>query len=162
MEGSQQEAPVGRMHYRVRGPLRGHQHRRIRAARPPLPQQPAARGPAPGAPSAAQPVLEWAWVRHVRPVPLAALVLRWLLIAVLCLAVLDVARVAGVPIVLLVLVWSWSAAVRGRRRPRFPDRPAAPADRRPSPGTLAHPGVPPRGNPYDLETYLRRLRDDRR
>jgi hypothetical protein len=170
MEGGQQEAPVGRRHYRVRHRRRVDGRRRLEQRRPleqrpPLERRPpleqhrrAADTLRPRTPrQEPQAVLEWAALKRVRPLPLAALVLRWLLIAVLCLAVLDVARAAGVPIVLIVLVWAWSAAVRGRRRASYrgPERP------RPAAPPTAASG-PPRGNPYDLETYLRRLREDGR
>jgi hypothetical protein len=110
----------------------------------------------------AEPVLSWDGLKRVRPLPAAAHALRWLVVALLCLAVLDVARVAGVPIVLLVLVWTGSALARGRkgaksrRSGRAADRPPPRAAHpRPSAGTR-------RGNPYDVETYLRRLGEDRR
>lgn len=146
---------MGRRHYRVR-----HQRRIGQNRSAPVPPR-----PAPGR-DEPQPVLEWAALRRVRPLPLAALVLRWLLVAVLCLAVLDVARAGGVPIVLIVLVWTWSAAVRGRRRDGHRtggrDHPEGPAGGPPAPARLPAPEGPPRGSPYDLETYLRRLGEDHR
>ncbi|AMM31734.1 hypothetical protein SA2016_1051 [Sinomonas atrocyanea] len=155
---------MGRRHYRVRHRRRIGQNRSALVAPRPTPAR-----------DEPQPVLEWAALRRVRPLPLAALVLRWLLVAALCLAVLDVARAGGVPIVLIVLVWTWSAAVRGRRRDgrRTGDRarPEVPAARHPSHAAPARPPSParppapegpPRGSPYDLETYLRRLGEDHR
>ncbi|GAB2741573.1 hypothetical protein [Sinomonas soli] len=149
---------MGRRHYRVRHrrrigqPRRFEQHRRAAAApRPRLARQ------------EPQAVLEWAALRRVQPFPLAALVLKWLLLALLCLAVLDVARTAGVPIVLIVLVWAWSAAVRGRRRAGYRAPEPAPRAAQPGASPSDRPGAaagPPRGNPYDLETYLRRLGED--
>jgi hypothetical protein len=167
MEEGQQEAPVGRRHYRVRHrrrigqPRRLEQHRRAAAA--PRPRSARQERQERQEPQEPQAVLEWAALRRVQPLALAALVLKWLLIALLCLAVLDVARTAGVPIVLIVLVWAWSAAVRGRRRSgyRAPER--APRDAQQAAPRSVPPAAaagPPRGSPYDLETYLRRLGED--
>ncbi|MDQ4490847.1 hypothetical protein RBS60_11645 [Sinomonas sp. ASV486] len=101
---------------------------------------------------------------------MASLAARWLIVAILCLAVLDVARVAGVPLVLIVLVWTGSRVARGRRRrllgrPWYPgpdmrDGPAR-ASSLPPPEPRAEPRRPDRGNPYDLETYLKRQGEER-
>ncbi|GAB3269594.1 hypothetical protein GCM10027449_03880 [Sinomonas notoginsengisoli] len=156
---------MGRIRYRVQGPRHGRPYRRPTALpRPAAPSPPGTRSvqgrPAqPRSTPSVQPVLRWDRIPRVRPVPLAALVLRWLVIAVLCLAVLDIARVAGVPIVLFVLVWTGVRLMR-----RHPGRPhrirARQAAGAPGAVTPRRPAPPARGNPYDLETYLKRLGED--
>lgn len=142
---------MGRMHYRVRGQRHGLRSRRL----PSTTSHAAGHIPKVPPPHSARPVASWEGLRRVRPLPLAALILQWLVIAVLCLAVLDIARVAGVPIVLAVLVWTGLRFMRTPRRVIVRDPPGqGKAEAHP-------PAAPLRGNPYDLDTYLRRRAEDR-
>lgn len=157
---------MGRMRYRVRGPRHVRPYRRSAAPTRPAPDSYPATEPR----QVPAPYSVVAWPRPRRAAAAASLAVRWLAVAILCLAVLDVARVAGVPIVLIVLIWTGSVVARGRRRRllgrlwyRGPDTRDGPAPSSTIPPTVAQtePPKPDRGNPYDLETYLRRHAEER-
>lgn len=106
----------------------------------------------------------WRAGRSAPPVNLAAFGARWLVLVLVCLAFLDIGRVAGVPFVLVVVGSSWLAFLRRQRRQGFEDRHYRPAARPdaspPRPAPPADPSQPPPGSPYNVDTYLRRLSED--
>jgi hypothetical protein len=112
----------------------------------------------------------WHAGRDTRPANVAAGWARWLLPVVVCLVILDLGRIAGIPFVLVILGWAGTAFLRRQRRQAFEDR----HYRRPGPaaaraggakaggGTSQRdaPQAPPPGSPYNVDTYLRRLSED--
>lgn len=112
----------------------------------------------------------WRAGRDLRAFSTAALAARVTLLVLLCLGFLDLGRIAGVPFVLIVLATAGAGFARRQRRQAYEERhyrrhgasetapPAGPGGVQA--GTKGEPPAPPRGNPYDVETYLRRLRED--
>ncbi|WP_139346835.1 hypothetical protein [Sinomonas mesophila] len=109
----------------------------------------------------------WRAGRSAGAANLAAVVTKWLIVVLLCMELLALGRIAGVPFVLVVMGVATLAFTRRQRRQAFEDRhyrgPGAPGttsetqDGQPPPDG---PVKPPRGSPYDVATYLRRLNED--
>ena len=113
------------------------------------------------------------WVMNV-----LAICGKWLAFSMLFIIILGLGRADGVPIVLLILAGFGLSAMRRQRRQAFEDRhyravpprgsvPTMPPGRRGShdggvePRRAASPEMPPApDNPYDVETYLKRLDDE--
>jgi hypothetical protein len=95
---------------------------------------------------------------------------KWLAFTMLFIVILGLGRADGVPIVLLILAGFGFSAMRRQRRQSFEDRyyravPPQPKryDGGAEPNPPSSPDAPPaQGNPYDVDTYLRRLDDEDR
>jgi hypothetical protein len=95
---------------------------------------------------------------------------KWLAFTMLFIVILGLGRADGVPIVLLILAGFGFSAMRRQRRQSFEDRyyRAVPPqstryDDGGDPKHSSPPDAPPApGNPYDIDTYLRRLDDEDR
>lgn len=103
------------------------------------------------------------WVMNV-----LAICGKWLAFTMLFIVILGLGRADGVPIVLLILAGFGFSAMRRQRRQSFEDRyyravrPAGRAhDGGSEPQHSSSPDVPRAvSNPYDVETYLKRLDDE--
>lgn len=95
---------------------------------------------------------------------------KWLAFTVLFIVILGLGRADGIPIVLLILAGFGFSAMRRQRRQSFEDRyyravPTQPTrhDGGAEPQRPSSRDAPPApGNPYDVDTYLRRLDDEDR
>lgn len=119
----------------------------------------------------------WRGGRDSWAVNVLAICGKWFAVALLFIVILSFGRADGMPLVLLILLGFGLSAARRQRRQAFENRhyrrprPEMPTGPEASDGG-ARPGVPSspqpgmasedKGNPYDVETYLKRLGGDGR